>query len=103
MKRVRQPDETINSMMKREQPKPRRSKDRVKVSFFILSCRFHFFSSSAFVSIKINISRTNVASVGSTVKSTQDLSLPETIKKNKIRLSSELKPFVGELVVKIEI
>ena len=102
MKRVRQPDETINSMMKREQPKPRRSKDRVKVSFFILSCRFHFFSSSAFVSIKLT-SRTNVASVGSTVKSTQDLSLPETIKKNKIRLSSELKPFVGELVVNIEI
>ena len=78
--------------MKREQPKPRRSKDRVKVSFFILSCRFHFFSSSAFVSIKLT-SRTNVASVGSTVKSTQDLSLPETIKKKQNSTFERIKAF----------
>ena len=31
-----QPDETINSMIKRAQPKPRRSRDRVKVSLLIV-------------------------------------------------------------------
>ena len=29
------PDETINSMIKRDQTKPRRSKDRVKIDFIL--------------------------------------------------------------------
>ena len=35
-------DETINTMIERDQPKSRRSKDRVKVSLLTLFCRFHF-------------------------------------------------------------
>ena len=38
VKRECQPDEIVNSMIKREQLKPRRSKDRVKVSLVILFC-----------------------------------------------------------------
>ena len=69
MKRECQPDETINSMIKKEQPKPRRSKNRVKVSFeiyfkkfvdkeskfvaFILSFPFQFFVSSAYSSQRV--------------------------------------------------
>ena len=41
MKRECQPDENINNIIKRDQPKPRLSKDRMKVSLTLFS-RFHF-------------------------------------------------------------
>ena len=55
MKRDCQPDETISSMIKRDQPGQQRSKGRVKVSLLIYFGVSIFFASSAFVSIKINI------------------------------------------------
>ena len=46
-----QPDETINSMMKRDQIKPRRSKGTVGVSLLILFFRFNLLFSSVLVSM----------------------------------------------------
>ena len=52
MKSECQQDETINSAIKRDQPKPRRSKDRVKVSLLILFChvQLSFFNAGSWQS-----------------------------------------------------
>ena len=49
MKRDCQPDETISSTIKRDQPSQQRSEGRVNVNKFVnLFCRFHFLCKFSF-------------------------------------------------------